>query len=357
LFYIRRAAARWGLMDVPGARKGHAMPTPLGGGLAMWLGVCMPLAIGQVILWWIARGTIPLSMLPELAQLHSQGLLEQSGKLWILLAAATAMMLLGLADDLRGLSWQLRLGVQSAVAALLAWQGWRVTLFLDVGWLTVLLSMVWIVAMTNAFNMLDNMDGLAAGVALIAAVILAAVVLVAPSSEAHGPQLFVGGFLLVLSGSLAGFLWHNHPPARIFMGDAGSYFIGFCLAAATISGSFAGSGLPRHAILAPLCALAVPIYDTLSVVVIRWREGRSPFVADNSHFSHRLVAMGLSKKQAVWTIYLATGTCGLAALVMHQVNRFGAFVLVALVVCVLTMVAILEFVGQKGPANHANERE
>ena len=195
------------------------------------------------------------------------------------LAAASAAMLLGLVDDFRGLDWRLRLAVQTALAALLVFgKGWQLTLFLDAPLATGLLSVVWIVGLVNSFNMLDNMDGLSAGVATIAAVMLAGVLLLAPNPITHGPQLFVAGFLLVLAGALAGFLWHNRPPARLFMGDAGSYFVGFCLGVATLLATFSGGSLPRHAILAPLCVLAVPLYDTVSVVCIRLRAGaaRSP---------------------------------------------------------------------------------
>jgi UDP-GlcNAc:undecaprenyl-phosphate GlcNAc-1-phosphate transferase len=186
------------------------------------------------------------------------------------------------------------------------------------------------------------MDGLSAGVATIAAVLLAAVLLLAPNPVTHGPQLFVAGFLLVLAGALAGFLVHNRPPARLFMGDAGSYFVGFCLGVATLLATFTGGNLPRHAILAPLCVLAVPLYDTVSVVFIRLRAGRSPFAADKSHFSHRLVELGLTKTQAVLTIYLASATCGLGALLLYQVDSVGAAVIGLVVVCMLSLIAILE---------------
>ena len=152
----------------------------------------------------------------------------------------------------------------------------------------------------------------------------------------------MAGLLLVLVGSLAGFLWHNRPPAKLFMGDAGSYLIGYMLAMTTLTATFAGEDLPRHAILAPLCVLAVPLYDTASVVWIRLRSGRSPFAGDTSHFSHRLVELGMSPVQAVLTIYLATATCGLGALLLYQVNTAGACVILLLVGCVLLLVAILE---------------
>ena len=127
------------------------------------------------------------------------------------------------------------------------------------------------------------------------------------------------------------------------MGDAGSYFVGFCLAIATLLATYAGyqSEAP-HAILAPLCVMAVPLYDMTSVIWIRLRAGKSPFAADRNHFSHRLVDLGLTKGQAVLTIYLTTATCGLGALLLHQINLFGAVVVVSLVICVLLLLAILE---------------
>ncbi|MEN6450288.1 MAG: MraY family glycosyltransferase, partial [Thermoguttaceae bacterium] len=163
------------------------------------------------------------------------------------------------------------------------------------------------------------------------------------------PQLFVAGLLLVIVGALVGFLWHNRPPARLFMGDAGSYLIGYLLAMATLTGTFAGGRMPPWAVLGPLCVLAVPLYDTATVVLIRLRSGRSPFVGDKSHFSHRLVELGLSKPRAVLTIYLTTATCGLGALLLHEVDACGAVVVGLMVVCTLALVAILETVGRRRP--------
>jgi UDP-GlcNAc:undecaprenyl-phosphate GlcNAc-1-phosphate transferase len=154
--------------------------------------------------------------------------------------------------------------------------------------------------------------------------------------------LFVAGFLFVLAGAIAGFWWYNRPPATIFMGDVGSYFVGFCIATATLMATFAGEGVPRHAVFAPLCVLAIPVYDTLSVVWIRLRSRRSPFEGDKNHFSHRLIELGLSPKRAVWTIYLVTTACGLGAILLHQVNAFGAAVVLLMVACMLATIAILE---------------
>jgi UDP-GlcNAc:undecaprenyl-phosphate/decaprenyl-phosphate GlcNAc-1-phosphate transferase len=341
-FGVRRWGPQFGLVDRPGVRKIHAKPMPTSGGLAIWLGIVLPLLAGQIILWGLSGAAVPEFVAP-----HIPGLLHQSGKLWELLAGGTVLLLLGLADDRRGLDWRLRLAVQTAVAVALVCLGWRLSLFLDMPWLMGALSVLWIVGLVNSFNMLDNMDGLSAGVAAIAAAMFAAVMLLTPRPDNNQPQLFIAGLLLVIAGSLLGFLWHNRPPARLFMGDAGSYLVGYLLAMATLTATFAGGNLPKHAILAPLCVLAVPLYDTVSVVLIRLQSGRSPFVGDKSHFSHRLVELGMTKPQAVLTIYLATATCGLGALLLHEINVTGAMVVMLMVVCTLALVAVLETAGRR----------
>ncbi|MEX0819926.1 MAG: MraY family glycosyltransferase [Pirellulaceae bacterium] len=344
---VRRFSPRWGLVDQPNHRKVHVSPVPLGGGLAIAFGVVLPFAIGTLMLL-LLDGALLAKIVPEFALPHLGGIREQLGGLWIMLGGALLLMTLGLIDDRRGVDWRIRLIVQFTVATVcVVTQGWQLTAFIDVPrWgsiVSVALSVIWIVALINSFNMLDNMDGLSAGVAAIAASILATVMLISPA--APRPQLFVAGFLLVLVGALLGFLIHNRPPAKIFMGDAGSYFIGFCIAIATLLATFAGytaTSPGAHAVLAPLCVMAVPLYDMTTVIWIRLRQGRSPFEADKNHFSHRLVELGLSKTQAVLTIYLTTATCGLGALLLHQIDLFGAFIVLLLIVFVLLLIAILE---------------
>ncbi len=345
---IRQLAPRWGLVDRPNARKVHQTPIPLGGGLAIGLAVLTTFACGELALWCALRYPAVAALVPDFVRPHLPGLASRSTDLWVLLGSASILMVLGLCDDRFGLDWRLRLSVQFAVAtACVITQGWRLTAFISVpqlGWVvSVGMSVVWIAAMVNSFNMLDNMDGLSAGVAVIAAAILALVLMLAPDPTTQRPQLFVAGFLLVLAGALCGFLWHNWPPATIFMGDAGSYFVGFCIAVATLLATYAGyHSATRHAILAPLCVMAVPLYDMTTVIWIRLREGRSPFEADKNHFSHRLVDLGFSKKHAVWTIYLTTFTCGLGAMLLHRVDTLGAALIVLWILCILLLIAILE---------------
>ncbi|MGH7140078.1 MAG: glycosyltransferase family 4 protein, partial [Pirellulales bacterium] len=216
-YLVRRLAPRWGLVDRPGHRKVHSTPTPLGGGLAVFAGILLPLACGGLLLL-LAPDRIRL---PELVALHMRGIVSQLPKLWFLLGGGLVLVVLGLIDDRRGLDWRIRLLVQFAVAVALVWRwdGWRLSIYLtDHPWVTMPISVLWIVGLINSFNMLDNMDGLSAGVAAIAAAMLVLVLLTTPDPITRQPQLFVAGFLVVVVGSLLGFLWHNRPPARLFMG-------------------------------------------------------------------------------------------------------------------------------------------
>jgi UDP-GlcNAc:undecaprenyl-phosphate GlcNAc-1-phosphate transferase len=268
------------------------------------------------------------------------GVSLRSGQLWSIVAAGLVIAALGLIDDLSGLGWQQRLAVQLFVAGGLVAGGVRGTLFVEIPWIGWAATVLWIVVLTNAFNFLDNMDGLSAGIGLIAAAVFAAIMLGGTAL----PHLFVGGFLLLLAGALAGFLVYNWPPAKIFMGDTGSCLIGLWLACMTIVGTFYEYGQTgTHVILAPLCVLAVPLYDFCSVVLIRVSQGRSPFHADKCHFSHRLVELGMSRGQAVLTIHLITLTTGLGGVLLYQVDGWqGAILVMLLVVCMLAVIALLE---------------
>lgn len=347
--WVRGAAEKLGLLDKPGARKVHSEPIPLGGGLGIWAGVVGTLALGTLSVVAM-QNTALARILPESLATNLAGLQEKILEIWVIAACGTVLMLLGLLDDRRGIPWWIRLGVEFAVAAFCVyWQGLQLTGFIDLPWLTGLLSVLWIVALINSFNMLDNMDGLSGGVAAISTSMLAAMLLMSDEPGNHQPQIFVAAMLLILVGALLGFLKHNWPPARIFMGDAGSYFIGFWIAVSTLLATYTGyQGNSQHAVVAPLIVMAIPLYDMLSVIWIRLREGRSPFEADKRHFSHRLVDLGMTKKQAVLTIYLATATCSLGALILPRVDLIGAGLVLFSTLLILALVGILESVGQDG---------
>jgi UDP-GlcNAc:undecaprenyl-phosphate GlcNAc-1-phosphate transferase len=331
---VRAVAPRVGLIDTPGGRKAHKAPTPMGGGVAIWLAVVLVLGLGTA---WVASG-LPL---PRDVAAYAEGSMLRVQGLWIIVGLATGMMLVGLVDDRFRLDWKPRLGLQVVAAAGLIAAGAQITLFGPLGSppLRWAITMLWVVGLTNSFNFLDNMDGLSAGVGLIVALLFV-------GAQAAVGALFVPAVLLVLAGSLAGFLVHNSAPARLFMGDAGSNFLGFLLGSMTVVGTFTrdnpDSSFSPFGALAPLLVMAVPLYDTVSVIVIRLREGRSPFQADRSHFSHRLVERGLTPPWAVRTIYLVTLSGGLGALLLHRLDAWGAAVVASQTLCVLGVVAILE---------------
>ncbi len=340
IYVVRRKALRWKLLDQPNDRKVHTTPVPLGGGLGIWLGVIVTFLVGTLVV--VVNGSVT-QFLPEQLETYVVGVEDQLADLWTLLIAGTVLMLVGLVDDVRGLSWKFRLAVQFAVATIcVVLQEWYFTAFIPYRVITVACTVLWIVMLINSFNMLDNMDAAAGGVAVICSTMLVLYVIVAGVTS-EGPQIFIAGLLLVFIGSLLGFLWHNKPPAKIFMGDAGSYFVGFCIAIATVLTTYTDGDSPlMHTVISPIVIMAVPLYDLCTVVTIRISEGRSPFQPDQSHFSHRLVDLGLSKPRAVLTMFLATATTGVSALLLPQVGLAGAILIVCLTLCVLLLVAILE---------------
>lgn len=341
---VRNLAPRWGLIDQPAARKVHVAPTPLGGGLAIFAGVVLPLAVAQLTVLLIkSTGTVP-AWLPEEIVPHLDGVLYRSGTLWAILGAGTLLVVMGLLDDRVGVSWKWRLTVQFLLAIGLVAGGVKASIFVSHPWVGPVVTVLWIVALVNSLNFLDNMDGLSAGIALIASVMFAVVMLTGTSE----PRWLVAGVLLVMTGSLTGFLWFNWPPASIFMGDAGSTFLGLMLACLTVLGTFYDESVGnRHVILAPLCVLAIPLFDLTTVIWIRLSQGRSPFQPDKSHVSHRLVDFGFDKRDAVLVIHFATMTTGLGALLLYHVDGWaGAALVIALVLSTLTLIGILERVGR-----------
>jgi UDP-GlcNAc:undecaprenyl-phosphate GlcNAc-1-phosphate transferase len=183
------------------------------------------------------------------------------------------------------------------------------------------------------------MDGLSVGVASVCATAF----LIAALSIG---QWFVPAGLALLLGSMLGFLWHNFPPASIFMGDGGSLLIGMVLGVLTVCTTYLPPGITLanrwYAVLAPVVVLALPLYDLAVVSVIRLMRGKSPFVGDTNHFSHRLVARGMSKRTAVLCIYLVAAATSIAAIMLPHVSSNFAVLILVQTVLILCMVALLE---------------
>jgi UDP-GlcNAc:undecaprenyl-phosphate GlcNAc-1-phosphate transferase len=285
----RWLARRWGLVDQPGTRKAHRAPTPLLGGLALFLGVTLAfVAFGRAD--WITEGIG-------------------------ILGGATLLFATGLWDDRFGMPAWLKFGAGVVAALFLSAFGVRVQLF-DVLWLDTALTVLWVVGITNAANLMDNMDGLAAGLTAVAAgffFILAAL-------EGQG---LVASLAAALLGASAGFLFYNLAPAVSFMGDAGSLTLGFLLAALGIQIRFLDYPL-ASTWMAPIVVLGLFIFDTTLVTVSRLRRGRSPFQGGSDHTSHRLTQLGLSKPRAVLTLYVAAFTLGAAAITLTRLDPLVA---------------------------------
>lgn len=337
-------ALKIGMMDNPGSRKIHGKAIPYGGGLSIWLTMLLTLCACHATLLfaqdWLANATTTLpTWLAEAAGVlgkNLQGLKEPTvlRKLAGIGTGATLIFGLGLLDDLRPLPAKLKLFVQ-IIAAVIVWiAGIRITLFIDIPAISLLLTIGWVVVITNAFNLLDNMDGLSAGVALLAGLHLLLI-------SAFTGHLFIAAFLAVFCGSAAGFLRYNFTPARLFMGDAGSLLLGFLLAVSAAAGTFCDYLSPAHTALIPVLALGVPLFDTLSVIIIRLRKGASIFVGDTNHLSHRLVRQGFSRRGAVLLIYLLGFIFGQCALLLRYLDAGGATAVFIIALAVTLLMALL----------------
>jgi len=262
-----------------------------------------------------------------------------SKDLWVWGGIGLVIVVLGLIDDLRPLPWQLRFGVQVIAAVGALWTLSRVPTNGGATpgryWLW-LFGVIWIVGLTNAFNMLDNMDALSAGVAWVVAALFAAASILGIfySSFAIGHSTFIAHVMLM--GALAGFLWFNRPPARIFMGDAGSTFLGFFFGTSSLL--FVRRSNSTSWALA-FCFLTIPWYDLMSVLTIRIRQGRSPFHADKQHLSHRLVALGLSPARAVGTICFLAAIIGVVGIVLFLLPHGPTAVWIFLGICWIALAA------------------
>lgn len=296
------AAQKFGLVSYPRSDRWHKQPTATLGGAAIYLSALLP----TLLFLPLNRGLIGL------------------------LSGATVLFLVGLIDDKFRITPYVKLFAQIVAASIAVFAG--ITLGPPVNSiLAVPLTILWIVAVTNAFNLLDNIDGLAAGIAAICSLMLFFSGFIF-SNNPFGP------YGLLLSAAALGFLPYNFNPARIFMGDSGSMFLGYSLAAVSIS------GMNRHAsnlfitLLVPVFILSVPIFDTILVTVGRLLQGRKVFEGGKDHTSHRLVTLGLSQRKTVLLLYALSASFGLFALFSSRLNLF-----IISVIAILSLVILLFF--------------
>lgn len=343
---VRKIAPKLGFIDHPGERKVHHQPKPLLGGAAIFISFLIVVIGDLLILNWIASIQFAsenwiTTQLSTLA-LETVGVVRVYHQLIGLLSGATLIFILGLIDDRFGLQPWVKLMGQVIAAIILYWCDIQIALFINYAFFNFCLTLFWIVLISNSFNLLDNMDGLSGGVAMISLILLGI------STFIIGKQVFLTSITFVLAGTIAGFLRYNLYPSSIFMGDAGSMTLGYMVAALTVQSTFyqAGTNIATGwAVVMPVVILAVPIFDTLSVVLIRIKNGKPIFVGDKNHFSHRLVALGMSHRRAVFFIHLVTLCVGSAALVLPIINQaFGAYVVLTQTIIVFIIITMLEHI-------------
>lgn len=297
----RRLALATGFVDAPSSRKVHQEPTPMLGGAAIYGAFVIALVLfgGRAEI----RQTIAI------------------------VVGATSVSLLGIIDDARGVRPSLKILGQAAAASIVVVSGLQVNI---VPWqpLNIAITLLWFTAITNALNLLDNMDGLSGGVAAIAAahfLLLAAL----------NGQYLVGALSAALLGACIGFLRYNFNPALIFMGDTGSLFIGFILAAVAIKLRFTNTFVVTW--MVPPVILLLPIFDTTLVTISRLRRGLNPFTTPGKdHLSHRLTTCGFSRRETVLICWLIAAACGMVAVFLTQAPLYGAYFVAALIVIAST---------------------
>jgi UDP-GlcNAc:undecaprenyl-phosphate GlcNAc-1-phosphate transferase len=299
---VRRMAFRFGVFDVPTERKLHTDPTPYLGGVGIILAFAAAVLAGG-----LARGL--------------GGSYLQVGAI---LGGGLLLAAMGLWDDLRVVPGWIKVPAEMALGTALFAAGVRVELFR--AWLPdLVLTLGWVVGITNAVNYLDNMDGLTAGVSAIASVYFFAL-------AALSGQVLVAGFAAALAGCALGFLWYNRPPARIFMGDAGSLFLGFLLAALGLKLRF--RNIERVTFFVPVAVMAVPILDALMVSISRVSRGLSPIRPGKDHASHRLVLVGIPSKATVGLLWFAAAACGWIGVVIAYAQPVTAYLLIGWLIAV-----------------------
>lgn len=312
----------------------HKNPTPSLGGIGIWISfIISVLFLTHIPRVWDA----PLLKLPVISDEH----------LYLALAGASGIFVLGLVDDLFKLNPQIKLIFQIIIAAVMVKSGIVIEI-IPYPAIAIPLTIFWIVGLTNAFNLLDNMDGLSAGIAGIASLILFAF------SIQNGNQ-FVAVLSLPLAGAAIGFLVFNFNPAKIFMGDSGSLFLGFFISILSIVGTWKHATSLIVTLIPPLLVLGIPLFDTMFVTVTRRMRGQSVSQGGKDHISHRLVSLGLSERRAVLVLYSVSILFGALALFFSSVTPFvilGVSIIVAIGLFFSGM-----FFGEFNPDNKKNTEE
>ena len=336
--FCKKWAIRFNILDHPGDRKIHQEPKPYLGGLAIFLSMTITLFIGVLAAIYFLP---TIKNIPHNVVLYLPNVKQKLPQIFPLMSGGALIFLLGLSDDIKKLSPLTKLIGQLVIATLVVLCGIRLDLFINNNLISGFLTVLWIVAITNSFNLLDNMDGLSSGVAGIATLIF-----IWFSYQAGHTYMVL--ILSVFLGSILGFLPYNFPPSKIFMGDSGSMFLGFQLGILTVLNSYYYENAPTHLpVMMPLFVLSVPLFDTISVIAIRIKNHKPIYQGDTNHFSHRLVSLGMTQRQAVLCIYLVTLCTGVGALLLPKLQLEESLLVFAQMITIFAIIFLLEHTGRR----------
>ena len=329
----RALSWKLGILDRPLGEhhKKHSEAKPLLGGLAMLLGWLLTV---YSALWFIHffQGYLPDWLTQQLP-----GALQVRPLLLVVASGATVLTVMGLIDDKKPFGPLTKLLLQLLICAGVAlYPKLRITFFIDSQLITWLITLCWFIVVINAFNFFDNMDGLASGVAAIAAILFTL------NAGLRG-QFFVAALSAATAGSALGFYFFNCFPATIFMGDSGSHFLGYTLSVlGTLTSFYSLQTSPTLApILIPILVLGVPIFDAFAVIIIRMKSGEPIYHGDHNHISHRFLRMGADHKTAVILVHLLSLAIGLGALTLLWLETKGAVLVLTQSIIILMVVTIL----------------
>lgn len=347
---VKKVSLAIDFVDMPGERKVHQQPISLGGGIAIFLGIIITFTVALVCAY-LLKVSAPIPWVPPDIYDYLPGVFQMIPRLSIIFIGASGIFILGLFDDVKRLSASTKLLFQIIIGIFVVANGISFSLFLGPlgSWgqiISALATVFWIVLITNSYNLLDHMDGLSSGIAAITAAVFMIIAL-------KTGQYFIASFLITIIGAAAAFLVFNFHPAKIFMGDAGSLLLGYFIAILTIQFTFYKEPQSYYALLTPVLVVAIPIFDTIVVIVIRFLNKKPVFIGDKNHLAHRLVALGLSVPDAVILIYVLTVCAGLSAILLYclnpdrLINLTGAIMVFGQVVLLLCIVTILEHTGRK----------
>jgi len=297
-FILSKTAPKIGLVDKPVGIKDHSKPIPYGGGIAIFLGTL-------ISVFW--------------------------GNDWRILVLGFSVFLLGFFDDIRPYSRYLKLFFQFLIAVFTIWLGIKINIKILPGYINIILSVIWIVGITNAFNIIDVMDGISAGVGFFAAF---GFIFISVSGNGAYPIVAV-----TLAGSCLGFLPFNLPKAKIFMGDSGSLFLGYMLSVLAILTRYTAAN--PIALFVPLLILFIPIFDTTYVVILRIVKGQNPLKGSHDHFVLKLKASGLPVPSIIAIIYLATIALCEAAFIITRLTVMGAVILYSIAALIFIFFGII----------------